>query len=198
MISAGKSLAGLCTWQVQYRATVYPTMITQTAILNRIHHNRKISNGTMYLAGYTWTHSSNIMYYYLIPFINVIGYFLLFSEILKRSIWPVNGFDCFPSVLWCHRVIVLNCWLVNSFDCFPRTLWHHNCKIKKFDFYHTCKNYWLVSFSWIAQVIKQLFHIWEQSNTCPSVSVYGLGQQFKTLSPPPWANSLTVPKSHMK
>jgi hypothetical protein len=33
----------------------------------------------------------------------------------------------------------------------------------------------------------------------PLITVFlGLGQQFKTLSPPPWANSLTVPKWHME
>ena len=31
-----------------------------------------------------------------------------------------------------------------------------------------------------------------------SVLTVGIGQQFKTLSPPPRANSLTVPKTHMK
>ena len=104
-----------------------------------------------------------ICHYYLIPYINVIWYFLLFSEIIKRptkgNCWPVNNFDCFPSVLWRHRVFVLNCWPVNSFDCFPRTLWRHNCKkwkrliitifAKSIDF-----------FSLFDQVIKQLFHMW--------------------------------------
>ena len=89
--------------------------------------------------------------------------YLLFSEILTRSTtancWLINSFDCFPSVLWRHRVFDLNCWPVNSFDCFPRTF--IIVKLKKLNYYHICKNYWLFPFfSSIDQVIKQLFHLW--------------------------------------
>jgi len=70
----------------------------------------------------------NSYFYYLIPYINVISYVLLFSEILKRS-------------------SKANCWPANSFDFFPHTLWHHNCKIEIIQLStYLHKRYWLVPF----------------------------------------------------
>jgi len=88
------------------------------------------------LLTFKWLISRTAKYcYYLIPYINVIWYFLLFSENLLRSTkancWAVNSFNCFPSMLWCYRVFPLNCWPVNSLDCFPRTLRGQNFKIEK-------------------------------------------------------------------
>jgi len=40
--------------------------------------------------------------------------------------------------------------------------------------------------------------VWKRQTVVPRCRGYGLGQQFKTLSPPPRGNSLTVPKSHIK
>jgi len=68
-----------------------------------------------------------------------------------------------------------NCWPVNNFDISL-----------------TCSDV-------IDQVIKQLFHrCFGNSQTVnrQCQRQCGLRQQFKT-SPPPWANSLIVPKSHM-
>jgi hypothetical protein len=114
--------------------------------------------------------STFIIFYYLIPYINVIWDFLLFSKILKPSAfancWPVNSSDCFPRVLWRywrHRGLERPSILIIN-----QTLRH----ILKVDLLSLIINICakLFSYSWFSsastiktvfdQVIKQLFHTW--------------------------------------
>jgi len=115
--------------------------------------------------------------FYPIPYINVIWYFLPFSEILKWSpkanCWPVNSFDSFLSALRRHRVFHLNCLPVNKVS----TVSHEHSdvmivKLKKFNYWNICINYWILPFFFNLSDNKTVvsYGILEQSNSCPSVS----------------------------